>query len=347
MNKFNLNEFGKAEMNPLEIKKFSYSCTFLFGCSWRFFFILLFLFSQAAFAQKPKDVIRIETEIVSFEVTVTDKNGKPVRNLKASDFRIFEDGVERKIDFFEPIRKQNNNRPLSVVFALDVSGSMTQPELTRLRDALQNFIKRLADYESYFAVMTFGMEVKTLQSFTNRREKLEKTFNKIFREQEGLSTHAYDAVDDAVRLLRKKSPPRVKNHIPKRAVILITDGFPVGDTVHPKTVIERANVAETSVYAVLLPSFSRLQKGNKPLLTPLEASGLIDKTGGKSFYATARNFDPLFQALAEELTSSYALAFYPDEEKVRDGQFHEVRIETPAGFQIKQNRTGYQIKNDL
>ncbi len=48
--------------------------------------------------------------------------------------------------------------------------------------------------------MTFGMKVKTLQSFTNRPDKLEKTFEKITRDAEGLSTHAYDAVDEAVRL---------------------------------------------------------------------------------------------------------------------------------------------------
>jgi hypothetical protein len=151
-------------------------------------------------------------------------------------------------------------------------------------------------------------------------------------------------VDDAVRMLRKKSPPKIGNQIPRKVVILITDGFPVGDTVAPKTVIERANDAETSVYAVLLPSFSRLQNNKKPLLTPLEVSGLIDKTGGKSFYATERNFEPLFKDLAEELTSSYAIAFYPSDKSIADGKFHEVRIESKENFSVKQNRAGYRIQ---
>lgn len=302
--------------------------------------ILLSVF--AVCGQNTDDVIKVETELISFEVTVLDKDGSPVRGLEAKDFRILENGVERQIDFFEPVKKRNDNRPLSVVFALDTSGSMTTEELRRLRDALQDFIKRLADYNSHFAVMTFGMEVKTLQSFTNRRERLEKSFNKLLRDQDGLSTHAYDAVDDAVRLIQKKSPPSVGNQVPKRAIILITDGFPVGDTVAPKTVIERANDAETSVYAVLLPSFSRLQQDKKPLMTPLEASGLIDKTGGKTFYATAKNFEPLFKSLAEEITASYALAFYPGDEKTSAGKFREVRIESLKGFTVKQNRAGYK-----
>lgn len=302
-------------------------------------------FSIKVCAQDTDDVIKIETDLVPFEVTVTDKKGNPVRGLKAEDFKLFEDGVERKIDFFEPIKKTVDSRPLSIVFALDVSGSMTPDELAKLRDALQRFVKRLADYNSYFAVMTFGMEVKTLQSFTNKSEKLEKTFEKLLRENEGLSTHAYDAVDDAIRLIRKKSPSEIKRKLPKRAVILITDGFPVGDTVSPNTVIERANDAETTVYSVLLPSFSRYQRDKKPLLTPLEASGLIEKTGGRVFYATENNYEPFFKSLAEEITASYVLAFYPETVKRTDGKIRQVKIESRTGLEIKQNRSSYKLKD--
>lgn len=309
------------------------------------FFPLIFpLLVFQTFAQNSDDEIRVDTELVTFEVSVTDKQGKPVKNLQAGDFKIFEDGVERKIDFFEPIKRQTDSRPLSMVFALDVSGSMTTEELLQLKKAMQNFVARFDDYNSYFAVMTFGMKVKTVQSFTNRADKLEKSFDKILRDSEGLSTHAYDAVDDAVRMLRKKSPPKVGNQIPRKVVILITDGFPVGDVVSPKTVIERANDAETSVYAVLLPSFSRLQTTKKPLLTPLEVTGLIDKTGGKSFYATARNFEPLFKDLMEEITSSYAIAIYPSDKSALDKKFHEIKIVSNDDHSIKQNRPGYKLQ---
>ena len=312
------------------------------GVLWMF--VVLFCSTALAFAQSNDEVIRVETDLIPFEISVTDKNNQPVRGLEAKDFKLFEDGIERPIEFFEPIKK-NDGRPLSIVFALDVSGSVTGEELLKLRNALQTFVQKLADYDSYFAVMTFGMQVKTLQSLTNRPDKLEKTFDKLLREQEGLSTHAYDAVDDAIRLLRKKSPPSVREKIPKRAVILITDGFPVGDTVSPKTVIERANEAQTTVHSIILPSYSRLQRDRKPLLTPLEASGLLEKTGGRAFYASEKSFEPLFKALAEEITSTYLLAFYPDLQNRRDGKFRQVRIETPKeDLQIKQNRSGYEIK---
>jgi Ca-activated chloride channel family protein len=309
--------------------------------------ILLFVALLAAnsVAGQDDDVVRIDTELVSFEVTVTDRHGKLVPNLKREDFRLFEDGVERPIEFFQPIKKTDHGRPLAVVFALDVSGSMTEAEIGRLRSAMQIFMSRLADYDSYFAIISFAMEVRTLQTFTNQRERLERSFEKLVRDQDGLSTHAYDAADDAVRLIARKSPKVIKGRMPKRAVILVSDGFPVGDVVSPETLIERANLAETSVYSVILPSFSRLQTDKRPVITPLEASGVIDRTGGKSFYATDKSFDALFQALAEDLTASYAIAVYPDTDAKKAGdKTRKVTIQSRNGYTIRQNRTEYKLK---
>jgi len=309
--------------------------------------ILILLLCLPVFAQdRDDDIIRVRTDLVAFEATVTDAQGKPVRDLKSRDFKIYEDGVERPIAFFEQQRRENFERPMSVVFALDTSGSMTFEELLKLRSALNVFTGRLATADSYFAVMTFGMEVKTLQSFTNNTQKLGKSFDKLLRETDGLSTHAYDAVDDAVRLLRKKAP-RTGRQIPMRkVVILVTDGFPVGDTVAPETVVERANASEVSVFNVILPSYSRRQVGNKPLPTPLDISGLSEKTGGSSFYLTGDNFDVMFGKLAEEITSTYLIAFYPDDAKRADGQFRQVKIETLKGLQLKQNRAGYNAPKE-
>ena len=129
-------------------------------------------------------------------------------------------------------------------------------------------------------------------------------------------------------------------------VIVITDGYPVGDTVSPATVIERANSAETSVYALILPSYSRLSANDKPVMTLLEASGLIERTGGRSFYATEKDFEPLFNALAEEITASYALAFYPDTSRIAKEKFYEVKIETNMELLVKQNRRGFRLKRN-
>lgn len=290
------------------------------------------------------DVIKIDTDLIMVDVAVTDAQGKPVRHLRPQDFKLYEDGTERPIAFFNVERRDDASRPVALVFALDVSGSMTPEEMERLRNAMRVFSKKLAERPAVFAVMSFGMNVKTIQGFTADPQKLDRAFERIARDPNGLSTHAYDAVDDAIRLLVNKAPRTRERRLMKRAVILVTDGFPVGDTVAPRTVIERANAADVSVYTITLPSFSRLVASTTrpPLPTPLDVSGLAEMTGGTSAYATDRDFDSLFRALAEEVTSTYILAFYPSEEKRRDGRQHTIRIEAPPGLTIRQSRPGYK-----
>jgi VWFA-related protein len=220
---------------------------------------------------------------------------------------------------------------------------MTEAELEMLRGSMDKFVKRLADYESQFAVLSFAMDVKTNQEFTNRPDRIEQSLRKLKRDQDGLSTHAYDAFDYSVRMIARRSPKAIKDRIPRRAVILITDGFPVGDIVSPSTVIERANDAEASIFSVLLPSYSRLQRDGRRILTPLEASGLSERTGGISITAVESNFDRIFEALAEELTASYAIAFYPPEGE-GPGE-RQVKIESRSGLLVRQNRTTYKPAN--
>ncbi|MGH9944605.1 MAG: hypothetical protein ACRD9R_19840, partial [Pyrinomonadaceae bacterium] len=97
-------------------------------------------------------------------------------------------------------------------------------------------------------------------------------------------------------------------------------------------------------YTLTLPSISPLlaARAREPLPTPLDVSGLVEKTGGKNFYADAADFEPLFKSLAEEVVPSYVLAFYPPEEKRRDGRFHTLRVEAPPGLYVRQGRPGYQ-----
>jgi VWFA-related protein len=294
--------------------------------------------------QEPDDIVRIDTDLVSVDATVVDALGRTVRTLQQKDFKLYEDGVEQPLTFFHMENKSGETRPLAIVFAIDISGSMTSEEIHRLGGAMHAFSEKLATHPAVFAVITFGMHVKTMQNFTNEADKLDRTFERIAREPNGLSTHTYDAVDDAIRLLVRHAPRTRQRRLLKRVVILVTDGFPVGDTVAPQTVIERANAADTSVYVVTLPSYSRLSiaADQTPLPTPLDVSGLVELTGGKSIYANEKDYEPLFRVLAEEVLSSYVLAFYPPEEKRHDGKLHTIRVEVPRGLTVRQSRLSYR-----
>jgi Ca-activated chloride channel homolog len=294
--------------------------------------------------EAPQDVIKIDTDLVPVDVTATDAKGRLIRNLKKEDFKLFEDGVERSISSFNIEKIEGEPRPLAIVFALDMSGSMTPEEIERVSDAMREFSRRLAAHPSTFALMTFGMRVRTVQSLTDDREKLERAFSRLGKEPNGMSTHAYDAVDDAVRMLARHAPLTRKHQLVKRAVVVITDGFPVGDTVSPETVIDRANAADTSIYVVTMPSYTRLLASTQmsPLPTPFDVSGLVERTGGRSVYANEKDLGPLFRAIAEEVASAYVLGFYPPVENRKDGKFHTIRVEGPPGLVLRPSRNGYQ-----
>lgn len=295
---------------------------------------------------EPQDIIKIDTDLVPVDVTVTDAKGKLVRNLKREDFKLYEDGVEQPISSLNVEKIEGAPRPVAIVFALDLSGSMTPEELARVSDAMREFSRRLVEHPAVFAVMTFGMRVKTLQTFTNDREKLDRAFDRLAHEPNGMSTHTYDAVDDAVRMLVRHAPLMRQNQLMKRAVVVITDGFPVGDAVSPDTVIERANASDTSVYVVTMPSFTHMLASAQmtPLPTPLDVSGLVEKTGGRSVYANEKDLGPLFRSIAEEVAAAYVLGFYPPKDKRNDGKFHTIRIEGPRGMIVRQTRPGYQAR---
>ena len=295
--------------------------------------------------QEAEDVLRFDTDLVSVDVTAIDAQGNPIRNLRQEDFRVFSDGNQQDISFFQIEKRQGEARPLAIVFALDVSGSVTQDEIIRLRYALQSFSNQLSSHPVVYSVMTFGMRVKTIQKFTSDPSKLDEALERLSRDQpNGLSTHTYDAVDDAIRSLVRSAPRTREKRLMKRAVLVVTDGFPVGDTVAPQTVIERANAADVSVFVVTLPSYSRMMASaaQTPLPTPLDVSGLVESTGGRSVYANEKDYAPLFRALAEEVSSAYVLAFYPPEEKRRDGQVHTIRVEGPRGLTLRQSRSEYR-----
>jgi Ca-activated chloride channel family protein len=293
--------------------------------------------------EDPEEVVKVDTDLVSVDVTVTDGEGRPVRNLRKESFKVYSDGVEQPLAFFQMERRTGDPRPLAIVFTLDISGSMTPEEIERLRMAMQAFSRQIANHSALYAVTTFGMNVKTLQKFTNDAEKLDRTFDRISREPNGMSTHTYDAVDDAVRMLVRHAPRTQQRRLMKRAVIVVTDGFPVGDTVSANTVIERANSADVSVYVVTLPSYSRMMAASSqaPLPTPLDVSGLAELTGGRSYYVNQEDYEPLFKSLAEEVSSAYVLAFYPPEEKRRDGQQHSIKVQGPDGLMLRQSRQSY------
>ena len=123
-------------------------------------------------------------------------------------------------------------------------------------------------------------------------------------------------------------------------IVVITDGFDSASIIDRRELIRRANLAGVTVYSMTLPSYMlSATPSRERVITPLDATRIVMATGGRDFSADARDFTPIFKALAEEIRASYALAYYPE---WRDGKSHELRVKTSrAGVLLRVSRTSY------
>jgi VWFA-related protein len=56
--------------------------------------------------QSQDEVIRVRTNEVKLDIVVKDKKGRPVKDLTAADFEVFEDGVSQKIESFRFVSRE-------------------------------------------------------------------------------------------------------------------------------------------------------------------------------------------------------------------------------------------------
>lgn len=293
-----------------------------------------------ALAQSGQDeVVKLKTDLVAVDATVTDKDGNFIRNLKADDFTIYEDGVQQKLDFFEASEQAALTRPLAVVVAIDQSGSIKPEEIARQREATENFV-RLVRPESVFAVLSFNQDIRVLQDFTSDVRKVSSAFKKI-GEVAG-SSRVFGSIDKAVSML-KNAPRFRQGRRLRRVVIVITDGYANDAPPEQSDLIRRANNAEVTVYSITLPSYESGGTSKDRFMTLLDVSRIVPLTGGKDFSADTRDFAPVFKAIAEEIRSGYTLAYYPPDANRRDGRVHQVRVECKhIGSVLRTSRTSYQ-----
>jgi len=291
-----------------------------------------------AFAQQGDKPIKIETDLVAIDVTVTDKDGNFIRNLKPEDFRIYEDNEPQKVDFFEANEQKSLTRPLAVVFALDTSGSIKPEEVAKQREAAESFMK-LVQPESVFAIITFNNNIRVVQDFTSEPRKISEAFHKI--DSPGGSTRLFASLDKGVSMLKRAPRYRGGRRL-RRVIIVITDGIDSVDTVDQRDMIQRANNAEVTVYSITLPSYLPGLGPNQRAMTLLDVARIVPMTGGTDFSADTNDFTPMFRAIAEEIRSGYTLAYYPPDKTRHDGRIHQLRVEVAkSGAIVRASRNNY------
>jgi len=192
------------------------------------FFLLLFFsvgFSTYTFAQDKKDesdeVLRVDTQLVDVPVEITDKSGKPILNLKQSNFVVYEDGKRQSLADFSA-----TNAPFEVALLLDTSGS-ARSELPLIQRAAENFINSLRPGDRV-SIVSFKSDrssgkatavSEVLTDLTDDRIKLKNILKEV---KVSNGTPYYDGLLQVVERVFSK-PPEEKFR-GRRALVALTDG---------------------------------------------------------------------------------------------------------------------------
>ncbi|HEY3041262.1 MAG TPA: VWA domain-containing protein [Pyrinomonadaceae bacterium] len=300
----------------------------------------------------PGDVVRIDTNLVTVPVSVLDRHGRLISDLRREQFSVFENGVEQQIAYFEPTEK-----PFTVALLLDTSGS-TFFHLWEIKEAAIAFAKQLRPQDRVL-VVTFDRLVLLLTEATNDLNVVTDVIER--NAMTGLSTRLYDAIDLVIKRRLNKIQGR-------KAIVVFTDGVDTASygATYKSTLLE-AEESDLLIYPIqydttdfiaatqdptdLTMSHNWPSPARRPsqLLqglssSPIQLTGsttadykladqylhqLADKTGARLYQANDRTqLAKAFSKIAEELRYQYSLGYYPQTSpKGAERRFIKVRLD--------------------
>ena len=249
------------------------------------------------------------TDLVTFNVTVTDIYGRFVSGLSKNAFTVVDEKAPQEITFFS-----DEDAPVSVGILFDVSGSMSGDKVRRARDALAHFIQTSHDRDEYFLI---GFNSRA-QLLMDRTRDGQAVLDKLTFVQTKNNTALYDACYLGVERVQRGTHP-------KRALLLISDGQ---DNNSRYTFSELRRVLKES--DVVLYAIGILGGSDMGSALGMEGQGVLDElagvSGGKAFYPrSGAEMDDIFEQIALELRHQYSIGFKP-KDFLTDGKWHKIKV---------------------
>lgn len=296
-------------------------------------------------AADSEDVVKVETNLVTIPVSVFDRNGLYIPNLRQNDFKIFEDGKEQEISYFGA-----SDKPFTVILLIDVSPS-TEYKIDEIHTAAAAFVDQLKTQDKVM-VIEFDGKVKVLTEATGDRQKIYKAINKA---DFGDGTSIYDAVEFSLGRYLNKITGR-------KAIVLFTDGV---DTYSKKATYDTSlNLAEESDSLIFPIYFNTFQASGPQDGYPDTAPGsgetaaeyavgkkyldeLASYTGGRVFRpeATPGGLTAAFEGIAEELRRQYSIGYVPNEDGV-PGQRKQIKVRVNRPNLVLRARDSYIVGSE-
>lgn len=259
-----------------------------------------------ALALEPRQelVFSGSVELVQVVVSVTTKDGVPVRDLEAKDFVIRENGRPRKIETF--LRTQDasdsDRAPVELVLLLDTSASM-RADLARARDVMVEFVRAVPSF-ARGRVLAFDREAYD-RGFD--AVSVKPVIEDMIRQEGGAGTRIFDAVIDGASLGSQKSGRRV--------MVVFTDGEDSTSRRSGLDAVRALQTAEVTCYGVSyasrLASFGQGggsgQRRVRDAQRVLEA--LAQGSGGFVVDGTSPDVVAQLKRISDDISALYVIGF--------------------------------------
>lgn len=308
--------------------------------------------------------IKVSVNEVIVPVTVTDEKGRFVTDLDQEHFKIFEEGKEQKINFFNRERSQ----PVVIGFLIDLSAASRQHWKTFQEaaiDLVQTLLPGDKRYSGYLISYSTDAELQV-----NTTTDPEPLMMKIRKMKPGGGAAMYDAIYMACtsRNLVKGEPFE-----PRRIIVIIGDGHDSSSKKGHDEVQELAQRNLVSIYGISTAAFGFISEGEKQLMKLTDATGgRVEAPLNKGLYKDISGYlstpsdegnyaikvgtggyaseiaQGMFRAIANvagEVTTQYVMRYIP-ENNDSSKAFRKIRVEVVGYPNLRiRHREGYYPYN--
>jgi VWFA-related protein len=301
--------------------------------------------SALLLAQDDTTTLKVEVNLVNLLFNVRDKKAGLVGNLNKDDFKVFEDGKEQQVKYFN----RETDLPLTIGLLIDVSAS--QMNLIEIeKNAAYQFFGSVLRKQDLAFLISFGEDAELLQDYTNSPKLLRAGLDglQVSSGVGGIGPGPVPTISqprgtvlyDAVYLA---AADQLRGQVGRKVLVLITDGEDQGSRYKISQAIEAAQKADAIIYGFwyvdrgFYTSHGMVFGGS----SDSTLRQMSEDTGGHVFHIDRKlTLQDAFNELQEEMRSQYAIGYTPTN-PAKDATFRKIEIKTGNKDWKVQARKGY------
>ena len=296
-------------------------------------------------AEGPLETLRVNVDLVTIGVRVSDRRNREVSGLKQEEFSIFEDGRPQQIAVFA-----SEQQPVSVLILLDRSYSMGQSgKLDQAKSALTQLLAN-SHPDNEYALVVFDNESIPLLDFSADRQRIGSLLGRIGSDRAGSSLY-----DSMVLALDRFHRARYPRHV----LVVITDGADQHSRLRLDDVLSAVQASRAQVYLVgfLDPQEDAVFRESGKTVTLISGQEidnpryvfkhLAAESGAERYFpGSGEELATAMRTIAQDLRAQYTLGYYTSPSD-RGMQYRRIEVKVvPRGLRVRARHGFLSLGDD-